>query len=189
MRWKLYFYCKGRIISRKLQTISAVQITKLAHELEILYFCNMKRFLIYCLVAVSLFVGVNSTSMLRSERVLDQTSSTTHKQTIPEHQHSYLSATDALVSIGMRNEQVRLTNLLQCFSCRVTTSLTNAFRVSYLQQIALLRYFKFDSVFSLSSAFKQLDGYYLYHLCKLLIWFPESFSYCSVRTLFQKLIN
>lgn len=129
----------------------------------------MKHFLIYCLVAVSLFLGVNSASVLRSERVLPQTCSTTQNQTIPEHQHSYLSATDALVSIGMRNEQVRLTNLLQCFPTRVTTSSTNAFRVSYLQQIALLRYFKFDSVFSLTSAFKQLDGYYLYHLRKLLI--------------------
>lgn len=129
----------------------------------------MKQFLIYCLVAVSLFIGVNSTSVVRSERVLPQTCSTTHKQTIPEQQHSYFSSADALVAVGMRNEQVRLTNLLQCFPSRVTTSSTNAFRVSYLQQIALLRYFKFDSVFSLTSAFKQLDGYYLYHLRKLLI--------------------
>lgn len=140
------------------------------HELGILYFCVMKQFIIYCLVAVSLFIGVNSTSVLRSERSFPHTCpTTTHKQTIPEHQQSYLSATDVLISIGLKNEQVRLTNLLQCFPSRVTTSSTNAFRVSYLQQIAILRYFKFDSIFSLKSAFKQLDGYYLYHLRKLLI--------------------
>lgn len=129
----------------------------------------MKHFLIYCLVAVSLFLGVNTTSVLRNERVLPQTCSTTNKQTIPEQQHSYFSSADALVAVGMRNEQVRLASLLQCFPSRVTTSSTNALRISYLQQIALLRYFKFDSVFSLTSAFKQLDGYYLYHLRKLLI--------------------
>lgn len=129
----------------------------------------MKQFLIYCLVAVSLFLGVNTTSVLRSEGVLPQTCSTTHKQTIPEQQHSYFSSADALVAVGMANEQIQLANLFQCFPSRVSTSSTNAFRVSYLQQIALLRYFKFDSVFSLTSAFKQLDGYYLYHLRKLLI--------------------
>ena len=165
----MYFYCKGRTFSRKLQPISVVRNVKVAHEHQISYFCSMKRFLLYCLVAVSLFIGVNGTSVLRSERVLAPTSATTHKQALPEHQHAYLSATDMLVSVGMRNEQVHLTNLLQCFSCRVTNSLSNAFRVSYFQQIALLHYFKFDTVFSLKSAFMQLDGYYLYHLRKLLI--------------------
>lgn len=129
----------------------------------------MKQFLIYCLVAVSLFMGVNTTSVLRSERVLPQAGGSTQKQTMPKQQHSYLSATYVLVSIGMANEQIQFANLFQCFSSRVSTSLTNAFRVSYLQQIAILRYFKFETVFSLTSAFKQLDGYYLYHLRKLLI--------------------
>jgi len=73
------------------------------------------------------------------------------------------------LSVGVNNEQIRLTNSLQNFSYRVLPSLQNPFRIQHSTQITKQIYFTGTTAYLLNSANKQLDGYYLYHLRKLLI--------------------
>ena len=69
----------------------------------------------------------------------------------------------------MRNEQSRLTNLFQSISFRLLPSFTNTFRIYYSTQVDLQQFVTGRTFFLLQSAFAQLNGYYLYHLRKLLI--------------------
>ena len=129
----------------------------------------MKRFLVYCMVVVTLFLGVKSTSVRRNSGSLLHIESHLQKESLPE-QHKYsFSSVDLLVSIGMGNEQIRLNHSSQYLSTRIISSLTNTFRISHSGQLAFLQYLNGCTAFSLKSAFKQLDGYYLYYLRKLLI--------------------
>jgi len=127
----------------------------------------MKRFLAYSFVAVALFFGVVSTSAFRN--VSSVTAASDHKQSFPNHHQSFFSAADLFLSAGVNNEQIRLSNSVQNCSSRVLPSLLNVFRINHSIQLSLQKFVTGTTAFLLNSANKQLDGYYLYHLRKLLI--------------------
>lgn len=129
----------------------------------------MRRFLSYCLVAVTLFIGVTYT--FTSFRKGFETNVPVHNQKAsPISQEQYtLSATDILLSVGVGNEQVRISNAFQQITNRVLSSSANTLRLIRSAQLIHLRISTRYTLFLLKSSFKQLDGYYLYHLRKLLI--------------------
>ncbi|MDD4968909.1 MAG: hypothetical protein PHT07_05730 [Paludibacter sp.] len=129
----------------------------------------MKRFLAYSLILITLLAGVVSSTAFKSKPCLPVSQSTGHQQTIPNQHQSYFSSSDLFLAVGVNNEQIRLSNSLQNFSHRVLPSLLNAFRIQHSIQLTQQRFSTGTTVFLLNSANKQLDGYYLYHLRKLLI--------------------
>ncbi|HEY6914301.1 MAG TPA: hypothetical protein VI413_06465 [Paludibacter sp.] len=129
----------------------------------------MKRLLAYCLVVVILLAGVITTSVSAPENVLSKSTSAAGKKNLPDHKQSSFNAADVFASVGMTNEQVRLTNSFQHVTSRIFSSTSNGHRIIYSEQIAQQQYASGYTGFLLKSAFKQLDGYYLYYLRKLLI--------------------
>ncbi|ADQ80245.1 hypothetical protein Palpr_2109 [Paludibacter propionicigenes WB4] len=129
----------------------------------------MRRFLSYCLVAVTLFIGVTYT--FTSFRKGFETNVSGHNQkALPTDQERFtLSAADILLSVGVGNEQVRISNAFQQITNRVLSSSANTLRLIRSAQLIHLRISTGYTLFLLKSSFKQLDGYYLYHLRKLLI--------------------
>lgn len=129
----------------------------------------MKRFFTYCLLSVALFMGVAFTFVSRNESVkLDVSQITTNKPSADEHQ-SVFSATDLFLSVAAGNEQIRLSHSFQYVTSRLLPSLSNLFRINHSVQLMNSQYCIGYTGFLLKSAYKQLDGYYLYYLRKLLI--------------------
>jgi len=129
----------------------------------------MKRFLAYYLILITLLAGVVSSPAFKNKSCLPVTLSVEHQQSRPTEHQSFFTASDMFLSVGVNNEQIRLTNSLQNFSYRVLPSLQNPFRIQHSTQITKQIYFTGTTAYLLNSANKQLDGYYLYHLRKLLI--------------------
>lgn len=129
----------------------------------------MKRFLTPILLAVILFAGITGPFVSGNKTVLSVVESSLPKQSFPDNHHSSFESVDLFVSVGLRNEQIRLTNFFQQASFRLLPSLSNSFRINYSTQLSHQLYTTFRLTFLRKSAFKQLDGYYLYHLRKLLI--------------------
>jgi len=129
----------------------------------------MKRFLTYCFIAATLFIGVASGFMQGSNMPHSFAKIPSHQQKLPADQPSFYSASDLFLSAGMNNEQIRLTHSVQNISYRIFPSSLNAFRIQHSTQIGNQKFVTRSTLFLLNSANKQLDGYYLYHLRKLLI--------------------
>ena len=129
----------------------------------------MKRFLTCCFLAVTLFNGVASGCMKGSDIQLSCAYTSSLQQTDPNNHPSFFSATDLLLSVGMNNEQIRLTHSFQNVSSRIFPSLLNAFRIQHSTQTGNQKFIIRSALFLLNSANKHLDGYFLYHLRKLLI--------------------
>ena len=129
----------------------------------------MKRILTHCLIITILFFGVAITAVQRNDAVVSAINLSGHKQSIPNQHRSCFTATDILSSVGMGNEQVRLNLSVQFVSIRIFSSLSNAFRINHSLQITRQKFYTSQNSFLLKSAYKELDGYYLYHLRKLLI--------------------
>jgi hypothetical protein len=129
----------------------------------------MKRFLTHVLLAVILFAGITTPFVSGYKTVLPVADSQESKQSFPYSHQSSFDSIDLLVSVGMRNEQIRLTNLFQQASFRLLPSQSNNFRINYSTQLSHQLFATFRLTFLRKSAFKQSDGYYLYHLRKLLI--------------------
>ena len=123
----------------------------------------------YCFVFVALYLGVNSICMFRSEPVLPETNLQANQQSSDEQHPSYFTAGSLFLSAGINNEQLRLSHSLQNISYRIYPSLLNAFRTNHSTQLVHQKIFTGNALFLLNSAKKQMDGYYLYHLRKLLI--------------------
>jgi hypothetical protein len=128
----------------------------------------MKRLMAYCLVAMTLLAGVITSTVHAPQTNLSETVSAS-KKNFPDHKQSSFSATDVFASVGITNEQIRLTNSFQQVSIRLFSSNSHDGRIIYSEKIAHRQYVSGYVDFQLKSAFKQLDGYYLYYLRKLLI--------------------
>ena len=128
----------------------------------------MKRFLSYCLLAVTLFVGVAYTFMSHKESLKSDISAHNDKTTPVQYQY-ILKATDFFQFVGVGNEPTHVTNAFQQISTRIFSSSSNTLRMVRSSQLIHLKISTGNTVFLLKSSFKQLDGYYLYHLRKLLI--------------------
>jgi len=129
----------------------------------------MKRLLTYCLIAVTLLVGVTALTVPETKLSASNVHSQTNKQTQPNNNQATLSAIDLFVSGGITTQKTRLTHFFQSVSFRLIPSFSNAFRISYFTQIARQQYSTGTIFFLQQSAFKQTVGYYLYQLRKLLI--------------------
>ncbi len=131
----------------------------------------MKRLVAYTLVVIALFVGVISTST--STPIIEPAKSANqislHQAPVFNHHQSFFSAFDVFQAVGVNSEQIHLANSFQNFSYRVFPSLLNSFRILHTAQITQQKFFSGTTSYLLNSSNKQLDGYYLYHLCKLLI--------------------
>jgi len=123
----------------------------------------------YCFVVIALSFGVISVCMFRSEPVLPETNFQGNRQSSQEQHPSFFTAGSLFLSAGINNEQLRLSHSMQNVSYRIYPSLLNAFRTNHSTQLVHQKIFTGNAVFILSSAKKQMDGYYLYHLRKLLI--------------------
>lgn len=129
----------------------------------------MKRFLTYTLAAVILLIGSARITVSGNE-IAFQKRGLTEQQLPSSGQHqSVFRSDDLLFSAGIGNEQIRLNQSLQNLSVRVLTSSVNIFRALHFTHLGNQKFFTTFTVFLLKSAFKQSDGYYLYHLRKLLI--------------------
>ena len=137
--------------------------------IDFLYFCTVKRFLTYGLLLVVLFIGMNSISVPTNETFAPLTNSTENQQPEQGQHPSYFAAGNLFLFAGMNNEQIRLSHSMQSISYRIWPSSVNAFRTLHSTLLVYQKFFTGIAVFNQSSATKQLDGYYLYHLRKLLI--------------------
>jgi len=81
--------------------------------------------------------------------------------------HSFLSTSDFHFPC-QGNEQIRLTVTSPGSLFRMDPY-SNAFRTNLFSKLAVQKFYTFFNSFLLQSARKQLKGYYLFHLCKLLI--------------------
>jgi len=129
----------------------------------------MKRFLSYCFIIVTLFTGLASTSVFKGGSSITFPNTTERQQSIPDQHQSFFAAGDLLISSGMNNEQIRLTHSIKNISYRVLPSLLNFFRMNHSTQIENQKYFTGYTFFLKHASNRKLDGYYLYHLRKLLI--------------------
>lgn len=129
----------------------------------------MKRFLTYTLAAVILLIGSTRITVSGNEIIFQKTGLTEQQLPSSGHHESVFRSDDLLFSKGIGNEQIRLNHSLQNLSVRVLTSSVNAFRALHFTQLGNQKFFSTFTVFLLKSAFKQSNGYYLYHLRKLLI--------------------
>lgn len=129
----------------------------------------MKRFLTYTLAAVILLIGSARITVPGNETVFQKTGLTEQQLPSSGQPQSAFRADDLLFSAGISNEQIRLNHSLQNFSVRIFTSSVNTFRTLHFTQLGNQKFISTFTVFLLKSAFKQSDGYYLFHLRKLLI--------------------
>ncbi len=114
-------------------------------------------------------MGVAFTFVSRNESIrLDANQIATNKPLADQHQ-SVFSATDLFLSVAAGNEQIRLSHSFQYVTSRLLPSLSNLFRINHSVQLMNSQYCIGYTGFLLKSAYKQLDGYYLYYLRKLLI--------------------
>ena len=137
----------------------------------------MKRFLTICCIAVALFTGVATTSMSGNAGGIAVSSSQDQHQTVPTDHSSFFSAGDLFLPAGLNNAQIRLTHSVLNLSYRSFPSVMNAFRMHYTTHIGNQKFCTRSTLILQNSAKKQLDGYYLYHLRKLLIWYPSPPSF------------
>ena len=129
----------------------------------------MKRFITTCLVAVALLSAVTTSRVRVNEAVADKSGLNSHQQSLPEEHQSGFNASDLFLSAGIGNPQMRISHSFQYLSLRVTLSLSNLSRIIHSGQVDQQKFATSSLSFLLKSALNQLNGYYLYHLCKLLI--------------------
>jgi len=133
------------------------------------YFCTMKQFLTYWLIAVTLITGVASISVCRSERSVPAGSVTEDLHTVSNTRKAFYNACTLFSATGIMNEQIRLSHSVQAVSFRAISSLLNVFRINHSTQLTQQKFCTGNILFLQKSADKKRDGYYLYYLRKILI--------------------
>ena len=129
----------------------------------------MKRFLAYCLLAVTLFIGVASTAMFGSESSRSEIKLAANHKVFPDQHQGSFSAINLFLSTGIGNQQTELLHSFQNTSFRLFNTSSNSFSISHSTRQGSRQFSAGCTCFLLKSAYKQLDGYYLYFLRKLLI--------------------
>ncbi len=132
------------------------------------YFCYMKRFITLLVLTIALFSGV----IMLSVPEVGHSASDHSVQSVSHssaHRHDCLSTDQPLLS----DQECLLVSgfhTLQQAPLRIQPfSSTNAYRLKNFNQLIYLQFLSRRDVCLSRSAFIQLDGYYLYHLRKLLI--------------------
>jgi len=131
----------------------------------------MKKFLTYSMLVVALFFSV---ALMCNRDVIDYelfslniTNLQADEKPSSSENHFFLSSSDFRLPC-QGNEQIRLSVSLPGSLFRMDPH-SNAFRINLFSKLACQKFYTFFNSFLLQSARKQLKGYYLFHLCKLLI--------------------
>ncbi len=127
----------------------------------------MKRFFSCILVAIALLYGAITTIMSEKEFDFSKGSQIEHKHTEPNTNNSSFSKTDFFLS-GNESELITFSYSFYQTPIRIISK-SDSQRIKKFKQVVRQQYVAGENSFLLESAFKQLDGYYLYHLRKILI--------------------
>jgi len=132
----------------------------------------MKKFHSYGLLVVALFFSVALTcnrDVIDSELFSLKTTSNllADENSSSVEDHFFLSSSDFRLPC-QGNEQIRLSVSSPGSLFRIDPH-SNIFRIKLFSKLAYQKFYTFSNSFLLQSARKQLKGYYLFHLCKLLI--------------------
>lgn len=133
------------------------------------YFCAMKRFLSFIFIVIALVSGaITFTAPNKGASTDNKTSEAFSKQTADSQQTIYFDCAHSLTS-GQEILHNIHTFQLQQPSIRVFSNSNNAFRLKKLKQEVHLQHLACRTTSIRKAAFMQYEGYYLYHLRKLLI--------------------
>lgn len=130
--------------------------------------CFLKYIVTLILVSAVLFFGIASVS-LHTPKAGPISCYLNEEHSAPQQPEGFFSQNDIFPLFGLGNERTNFSESGQTFPGAALNSLSNSTRISYLQQVHHQLYNSGNILYLLQLAFKQLNGYYLYHLCKLLI--------------------
>lgn len=130
--------------------------------------CFVKYFVSYCLLTAILFLGIASASFNHNE-VIANNNKLTEQQPLPSQPVSFFCNCDFSIPIGLGNGQNILLGAVQTISTGAVNSVSNTARINHLIQVQHQKFAVEHIRYLLQSAYKQRNGYYLYHLRKLLI--------------------
>jgi len=97
---------------------------------------------------------------------------TAQLNSLHNHHKTSINANNQLLGIGVRSGQIRHRNSFQYLSFRTLSSTSKASRIKHSSRLEHQKYITGYTTLLSKSASNQTNGYYLYHLHKLLIWPP-----------------
>lgn len=130
----------------------------------------MKRVFSIFILILALLYGAIAFSVSLREQTTDRTTCQIDKdQQVLDTHRSFEWNTQTLLSSGQESTLVNCSYNLHEGSLRICSYSNNACRLRNIKQLVYQQYLTRKKVCLFRLAFKQLDGYYLYHLRKLLI--------------------
>ena len=130
----------------------------------------MKRLFSIFTIVVALIYGAIMFSVTSREQAAAPTSSRVNQDQCASNTHrSFVLNAETLLTSGQESTLVNHSYNLQEGSLRICSYSTNACRLRNFKQLVCQQYLSRKNVCQFRLAFKQLNGYYLYHLRKLLI--------------------
>jgi len=120
------------------------------------------------MVSAVLSFGIASVS-LHTCKVSQENGNFNRENSDPLQTAAFFSKSDISSLFGLGNERTNFSEPGHSSPGAAANSLSNSTRISYLQQVHHQLFNSGNNLYLLQLAYKQLNGYYLYHLCKLLI--------------------
>ncbi|MDD5184473.1 MAG: hypothetical protein PHS84_04340 [Paludibacter sp.] len=127
----------------------------------------MKRLIIYCLLTAILILGI-ATKTVYTKTFASNSGLSEQQPSVPIQPASGFSNNDFFLAVGLGNGQPGLVTS-PSLPLRIIPSFSDSSRINYLVQLQLQQFAVSNTIFLLQSSLKQRNGYYLYHLRKLLI--------------------
>jgi len=129
----------------------------------------MKYFVTLFMVSAVLTFGIASVSLHTTCKVSQENVNFNKEHSDPLQTAGFFSKNDISSLFGLGNERTNFSESGQTFPGAATNTVPYTLRIIYLQQLHHQLLNSGNIRYLLQSAYKQLNGYYLYHLCKLLI--------------------
>lgn len=128
----------------------------------------LKYFVTLFMVSAVLTFGIATVSVYPF-KVSQESNKVNDEDSAPGPVSGFFSKSEISSLFGLGNERTNISEPGQTIPGAAANSASNSLRINHLQQIHHQLYNTGNNFYLLQSAFKQLNGYYLYHLCKLLI--------------------
>lgn len=128
----------------------------------------MKRFTFFIFIVIVLTGGAIAFTIPEKGTVTYDTSIAYNKQTHTSQQTTHFILAHSLISGQEILRNIHAFQIQQA-SFRTFSSLHNDFRLRNFNQLTHQQYLVGQFTYIRKAAFRQYEGYYLYHLCKLLI--------------------
>lgn len=130
----------------------------------------MKYFVTFWLLVVTLFIGVTTITVSKNEIAETKHHITGIRQSSSQHQQpTSFNSSNLSLGAGMRNSKIRNTNSFQRLSFRTLRAASRIYGIKHSTKLVHQKYIANNTQFSFKSALNLINGYYLHHLCKLLI--------------------